>query len=353
MSAFLTLKELQVGYGNSLILDGINLTVQEGEMIALLGPSGCGKTTLLNALCGFLPTKGGAITVGGRDLTHVPPEKRNMAMVFQSYALWPHMSVKQNIAYGLKLRKLSRDAIEQRVSEILTLVNLTGYESRSVTELSGGQRQRVALGRALAVRPPLLLLDEPLSNLDARIRLSVRHEIKSLQKQLGFTAMMVTHDREEAMVMADRIVVLNDGKIEQVGMPQEIYQQPATAFVTDFMGADNHMALSVSNSLDGWVHQSDGVQLKIQRAPEKTLPESQLSLFFRSEAASVQGLDEPPVEHHGLNLFGKVQQSAYLGNCYRHSVQCGERHFQIDHPQLLAEHTSVQVHVPERELHVF
>jgi len=353
--SFLTIQNLQVGYGSSLVLDGIDLQVQEGEMIALLGPSGCGKTTLLNALCGFLPVSGGTISVAGRELTHLPPEQRDMAMVFQSYALWPHMTVAQNVAYGLKLRKMDRPAIDQRVQEVLALVNLSGYEDRNVMALSGGQRQRVALGRALAIQPPMLLLDEPLSNLDARIRLSVRHEIKSLQKQLGFTSIIVTHDREEAMVMADRIVVLNGGKIEQIGTPQQIYQQPETAFVADFMGADNQLTLELNRQPDGSLSsQQSGLLLNIQPShPEWRLNQS-VQLFFRSEAAQLQPLDSAEkAMQRGLQLEGVVEQCAYLGNSYRHSIRCGDRQIQVDHPQMLAEASGVSVRVPESALHMF
>lgn len=208
-------------------------------MIALLGPSGCGKTTLLNALCGFIPVESGEIAIASRSITHQAPEQRNITMVFQSYALWPHLTVARNIGYGLKLRKWRGADITRRVAELLRIVNLDGLADVKVTELSGGQRQRVALARALAIEPQVLVLDEPLSNLDAKVRLNVRHEIKSLQKKLGFTSLIVTHDQQEALVMADRIAVLNRGRIEQTGTPEQIYQRPATPFVADFMGADN------------------------------------------------------------------------------------------------------------------
>lgn len=237
--SYLRIAGIKISYGEKVVLHNIDLHVEKGEMIALLGPSGCGKTTLLNALCGFIAVKHGEITVAGRDITHSAPEQRNITMVFQSYALWPHLTVARNIGYGLKLRKWRRDDIDRRVAELLSIVNLTGLADVKVTELSGGQRQRVALARALAIEPDVLVLDEPLSNLDAKVRLNVRHEIKSLQKRLGFTSLIVTHDQQEALVMADRIAVLNNGHIEQIGTPEDIYQRPATPFVADFMGADN------------------------------------------------------------------------------------------------------------------
>src|SRR5215218_8979531 len=200
---------LEVGYGKEPVLRGIDLAVAPGEFIAILGSSGCGKTTLLRTVAGFQKASAGAIRLSGRDVAGLAPEKRGIAMVFQSYALWPHMTVLGNVGYGLRLRGVPKDEIRTRVASVLKMLNLSGLENRKVTALSGGQRQRVALGRALAIEPQILLLDEPLSNLDAKVRIQVRAEIKALQKRLGFTAIHVTHDREEAMTMADRIVVMD------------------------------------------------------------------------------------------------------------------------------------------------
>src|SRR5918992_4030375 len=242
-SAALDVKDLVASYGATRVLSGLDLAVEPGEFVALLGPSGCGKTTLLRAIAGFVPVEAGRIAVAGRDLTHAPPDKRGMAMVFQSYALWPHMTTAQNLGYGLRLRKVSKPDIARRVAEILAMLKLDGFGERNVTQLSGGQRQRVALGRALAVSPEILLLDEPLSNLDARIREEVRHEIKALQAKLGITTIHVTHDREEAMVMADRIAILDAGRIAQLGTPEEVYNRPNSPFVAAFMGAGNVLQL--------------------------------------------------------------------------------------------------------------
>src|SRR5258706_7876134 len=200
---------LRAGYGSRPVVHDVDLHVEAGEFVAILGSSGCGKTTLLRTIAGFQRAFAGRIALFGRDVADTPPEKRGVAMVFQSYALWPHMTVLGNIGYGLKLKGLGRDAIRRRVADILALMNLSGLEDRKVTALSGGQRQRVALGRALAVEPKILLLDEPLSNLDAKVRLQLRGEIKSLQRKLGFTAIHVTHDREEAMTMADPYIVMD------------------------------------------------------------------------------------------------------------------------------------------------
>src|SRR5712692_1611169 len=237
--------EASVSYGVHRVLDQVSLSAAGGEFIALLGASGCGKTTLLRAICGFVGLAGGSIAVGGRDITRLPPDKRNIAMVFQSYALWPHMTVAQNMGYGLKLRGVSRAEIARRVTELLVMLRMDALGERKVTALSGGQRQRVALGRALAINPQILLLDEPLSNLDARIRVEVRHEIKTLQQTLGITTVHVTHDRQEAMVMADRIVILDAGRATQIGTPEEIYNRPNSPFVASFMGAGNVVPLRV------------------------------------------------------------------------------------------------------------
>ncbi len=339
----LHIKDLQAGYGNKLILNNINLEVKQGEMIALLGPSGCGKTTLLNALCGFIPVSHGEIFSDKRVISQLPAEQRNITMVFQSYALWPHMTVAQNIAYGLKVKKVKRADIEARVAELLNVVKLNGLEGEKVTALSGGQRQRVALARALAIRPDVLVLDEPLSNLDAKVRLSVRHEIKALQKKLGFTSLIVTHDQEEALVMADRIAVLNKGKIEQIGTPEEIYHHPSTAFVADFMGADNYIEWPINNA--------DFI-LNIN------LPTDKSNIYFRSENVSISlqatiNNDLNQQHHDGLIIKGVVDQSAFFGNNYRISVRCGKHTIQAEHNQHLPGKTPVTLHILPKALHIY
>jgi ABC-type Fe3+/spermidine/putrescine transport system ATPase subunit len=249
---FLEVSRVSVGYGDVLVLREVSLDVEEGRLVALLGSSGCGKTTLLRTIAGFVRPRAGRIRVAGRDITALPPDRRNMALVFQSYALWPHMTARQNIGYGLKLRRVPREAARRKIDELLAMLGLEGLGERNVTALSGGQRQRVALGRALAVDPRILLLDEPLSNLDAAIRQSVRHEIRALQRRLGITAIHVTHDREEAMVMADRIVILDQGRIAQEGAPEDVYNRPASPFVANFMGANNAIDLTARVSGE-WV----------------------------------------------------------------------------------------------------
>lgn len=225
--------------GKTLVLRGITLDIRAGEFFFLLGPSGCGKTTFLRVLAGFLFPEEGRVFFGEREVTFLPPHKRNAAMVFQHYALFPHMSVWDNVAYGLKVRKLPRHEIELRVRDALRLVRLKGFERRFPLQLSGGQQQRVALARAIAVHPDLLLLDEPLSNLDAKLRAEMRSELKELQRKLGVTTVYVTHDQKEALAMADRIAVMREGRVEQVGTPTELYRRPRSRFVAEFLGDAN------------------------------------------------------------------------------------------------------------------
>jgi len=238
-------EDLVVRYGTVTAIDGISFEVRRGEHMTLLGPSGCGKTTTLRALAGLETPTGGEIRIDGRPVfssrqgINVPAEQRRLPMVFQSYAIWPHMTVFDNVAYGLRLRRLPRPEVNERVSAALDLVRLADFAKRSAADLSGGQQQRVALARCLAVSPAVLLLDEPLSNLDARLRAAMRLEIQALQRQIGLTSVYVTHDQEEALVISDRIIVMNAGRIEQIGTAFEIYDTPRNAFVADFVGAAN------------------------------------------------------------------------------------------------------------------
>ena len=233
---FLRIRSLAKRFGSFTALRAIDLDIPRGEFVCFLGPSGCGKTTLLRAIAGLDPADSGTIEIDGRDVTRAPPSERDFGIVFQSYALFPNLTIAQNVGYGLVNRKRPRAEIAARVDELLRLVGLASQGAKYPLQLSGGQQQRVALARALATSPGLLLLDEPLSALDAKVRIRLRDEIRDVQKRLGVTTIMVTHDQEEALAMADRIVVMNHGVIEQVGTPQEIYAKPATAFVADFVG---------------------------------------------------------------------------------------------------------------------
>ncbi len=348
-SASLDVTELEVSYGDTLVLKRVSLAVAAGEFVALLGPSGCGKTTLLRAVSGFVPVKSGSIAVGGRDITREPPDKRGMAMVFQSYALWPHMTTAQNLGYGLKLRGVAKPQIARRVAEVLAMLKLEGFGARNVTQLSGGQRQRVALGRALAVNPELLLLDEPLSNLDARIREDVRHEIKALQAKLGITTIHVTHDREEAMVMADRIAILDGGRIAQLGSPEEVYNRPNSPFVASFMGAGNVLALEARPADGGMrIEASSHNDAVLVRGSALAGP---VVAHFRSEAARLGPADAAGAER--LLLRGRIVQASYPGGFYRYAVAVGQNQFMVDDPRRLAVGENVGIGLPVSSLHIF
>ncbi len=347
----ISIRDLRVAYGANQVLKGIDLAIAPGSFVALLGPSGCGKTTLLRTLSGFTPASGGAITVNGRDILPEPPERRGMAMVFQSYALWSHMNVAQNMGYGLKLRRVPRDEIGRRVTRLLDMLGLQGYGERPVTELSGGQRQRVALGRALAVEPQILLLDEPLSNLDARIRLQMRHEIRSIQRQLGVTAILVTHDREEAMVMADQVVILDQGRIAQIGTPEDVFQRPRTPYVAAFMGAENIIdceAEPFGETVRLLVTAVPQAQVHCPRTPGDT---GAVQVHFRSETAALHHGGE--VLPNALCIPGRVSQVSYLGAGYRCEVKTACGAFFIDHPIAVGVDDTVLISIPAAALHVY
>lgn len=242
--SLLELQSITAGYDKNIILKDFNLSVEKGELLSLLGASGCGKTTTLRLVAGFSEPMSGRFMFDGRDYTHVPLHKRNFGFVFQSYALFPHMTIFDNVAFGLKMRKMDAGAIMTAVHDILKTVDLEGFERRLPRELSGGQRQRVALARALVVRPDLLLFDEPLSNLDAKLRVKMRVEIRKLQQELGFTAIYVTHDQEECFAISDKVAIMNNGIIEQLGAPNEIYNNPKTEFVAHFVGFENFFDLT-------------------------------------------------------------------------------------------------------------
>ncbi len=237
--AHLALEKLTLSYGKTVAVRDLDLTIARGELVALLGPSGCGKTTTMRAIAGLMPIAGGRIVLDGRDITRVPANRREIGLVFQSYALFPHLSVFDNVAFGLKLHGLSGAALRAKVEEGLATVGLADFAGRKTPDLSGGQQQRVALARSLVMEPKLLMLDEPLSNLDARLRLEMRTELQRVQKESGVTMIFVTHDQVEALALADRIVVMRSGVIEQIGTPEEIWNRPASAFVADFVGFEN------------------------------------------------------------------------------------------------------------------
>ncbi len=235
-NVIIDLKNISVSFDGEQILKSINLYIRDGEFITFLGPSGCGKTTTLRIVAGFLEPDSGDVIFDGKKINGVPPHKREVNTIFQRYALFPHLNVAENIAFGLKLKKMPKDKIEKKVSEMLALVNLKGFENRNINSLSGGQQQRVAIARALAVDPKVLLLDEPLGALDLKLRKDMQVELKKIQQSLGITFIYVTHDQEEALSMSDTIVVMDSGKIQQIGSPTDIYNEPKNAFVADFIG---------------------------------------------------------------------------------------------------------------------
>ena len=257
----ITLSNIHKSYGTTKAVDGVDLTIEQGELFFLLGPSGCGKTTLLRMIAGFIDPTEGRIAFDGTDVTHMPPNRRNTGMVFQSYALWPHMTVAENVAYGLVLRKQPPATRTANIEAALEMVQMEDYAQRKPNELSGGQQQRVALARALVVEPDVLLLDEPLSNLDAKLRLEMRVEIRRICKKSGITTVYVTHDQDEALSMADRIAVLKSGTVRQLGPPRELYRRPATRFVAEFLGETNFIKSQVDS------RKGDTVTLKTASGP--------------------------------------------------------------------------------------
>lgn len=292
--------------GGVRALAGVNLEIMAGELFFLLGASGCGKTTLLRCIAGLETPTEGRIRFGNRDVTALAPHKREAAMVFQSYALWPHLSVGRNIAFGLEERKIPRNEIRRRVDEALETVQLVGFGARMIDQLSGGQQQRVALARALVVKPKCLLLDEPLSNLDAGLRIEMRREIRRIVKDNGLTAVYVTHDQEEALAMADRMAILTSGVIEQLGTPEEIYRRPRTGYVAGFIGETNLISALVIRSEAGVVEMDAGAPLRGRAGLDGWLPApgSRVHVSIRPESWRIS--------HDGA-LAGTVADSIYLG----------------------------------------
>jgi putative spermidine/putrescine transport system ATP-binding protein len=303
-----SLRGLHRRYGQVVALDGLDLTLAPGELVALLGPSGCGKTTTLRLLAGLEDADGGQVTVDGADITHIPPSKRDMGMVFQAYSLFPHMTVRDNVAFGLKLRRIGRAEREQRAMEMLALVGLTEQAGRYAHQLSGGQQQRVALARALAISPKVLLLDEPLSALDAKVRAQLRDQIRRIQLEVGITTLFVTHDQEEALAIADRVGVMRDGRIEQLGTPVDIYSRPATSFVAEFVG--------LTNRLNGTVRDGS-VDVRGCALPlvDPATPNGAAIALVRPEAVTVAD---------GGPLTGTVIAVTFLGATSRITVDLGD-----------------------------
>jgi len=301
-------------FGGVTAVDDTTLEVADGELFTLLGPSGCGKTTLLRLIAGFYsPPDAGEIHFGPRRVDRLPPYERNIGMVFQNYALWPHMTVRANITYGLRLRKLPAAEIAQRLARGLAQVNLTGLEARYPGQLSGGQQQRVALARALVLNPDILLLDEPLSNLDAKIRVQVRAEIRKLQQSLGITTIYVTHDQEEALSLSDRVAVMRDGRVQQVAPPKTLYERPVNRFVADFVGTNNFIPGRCTERAEDRAVVETALGLVRARPAAGVAPGARCVLAVRPENMALGG---------GDNAFaGRVTLASYLGNTLRYDVE--------------------------------
>ena len=322
--AFLEISNIQKRFGEHTAVHDFSISIDKGEFITFLGPSGCGKTTILRMLAGFEAPSVGSIVFDGRDVTHVPTNKRNVGMVFQSYALFPNMTVAENIGFGLKVTNTSKDAIDTRVREMLKLIKLDALAERYPWQMSGGQQQRVALARALANKPQVLLLDEPLSALDAKIRISLREEIRELQRELHITTVFVTHDQEEALSISDRIVVLNEGRVEQTGTPSSIYNFPRTRFVAAFIGTLNHLAGVVVDTALGQIRV--GEQLLVTSNPLDDLHSGQAcTLAIRPEAITME------VTSAGKNTVETVVDDvSFLGSIVRIRTHLGAEVLSLD-----------------------
>ena len=323
--ARVTLEQLKKSFGAQPVLDIDHLDVHDGEFFSLLGPSGCGKTTTLRCIAGLADMDHGRVLIGGRDVTAVPTWQRNLGMVFQKYALFPHLTVGGNVAYGLRERHIARADIDRKVADALALVALPGAESRLPHQLSGGQQQRVAMARAIVYRPDVLLLDEPLSNLDVKLRVAMRLELKRLQRTLGLTTIFVTHDQQEALALSDRIAVMRDGRIEQLGTPEDIYERPRTTFVADFVGATNLLKGVVRGSSDGGrvKVEIDGAAVVQAHYTEVLAAGRAVHVTIKPERVRFAAAGEPDT------LPAEIDSVAYLGSAHSYVVRIGSQRLEI------------------------
>ncbi|MBN1921327.1 MAG: ABC transporter ATP-binding protein [Anaerolineae bacterium] len=302
------------GSSEVIAVNGVSIAIEKGELVTLLGPSGCGKTTTLRLIAGFEFPTSGSIRLDDQEINTLPPHKRNMSMVFQSYAIFPHLNLYENIAYGLNVKRVPGAQIKTRVAQVMELVQLTGLEARAPNQLSGGQQQRVALARALVMEPKVLLMDEPLSNLDAKLREQMRTEIRHIQQRLGITSVYVTHDQIEAMTLSDRVVVMNQGIIEQIGPPMEVYLRPRTRFVADFIGRANFVAGQVAGSDPGILHvDALGAGFHLTGVTDTPAVGAEVTMIVRPEMIRVR--------QTGGHLRGIVRRAAYLGDSIDYDVE--------------------------------
>ena len=314
-------------YGRVHALDNVSFAIEGSELLAVIGPSGSGKTTLLRSIAGFVKLDAGRIYLHGQDITDLSPEKRNVAMFFQNYALWPHMSVFENIAYGLKIKKVDKAKIREKVEWALEFLGLEGLADRKPSQLSGGQQQRVALARAIVVEPKVLLLDEPLSNLDAKIRLRIRFELKALQQKLKIPMLYVTHDQEEALSIADRVIIMHNGEVLQSGPPEEIYRSPRNLFVADFVGMNTIVRIPVQNGV-----------VKVGNITKQiSTQQKTASIVVRADEVILSTNVNAEAEPEDLALTGVVKDKLYLGSKYRYEIEVDG----IDEPLFVNHESSV------------
>jgi len=315
-------QDIALAFGNTKVLRDISLAIEPGEFFALLGPSGSGKSTLLRVIAGFAQANTGRVLVDGKDISAVPPWRRDIGMVFQNYALWPHMTVQQNVAFGLEERRLPRDVIGRKVAAALELVDLTGFAARRPSQLSGGQQQRVALARTIAVEPKVLLLDEPLSNLDAKLRVHMRVELLALQRKLGVTTIFVTHDQEEALSISDRVAVLDAGVIQQVGTPVELFDSPANRFIANFVGTINLYPGTLKAGVGAMQFESEAFGTISLPGMPAAAP-GEVEIAFRPHVVALLETGSP-VERGLIRLEGRVSAREFLGEFIRYTVTAGK-----------------------------
>jgi len=326
--ADLELRDVTKSFGAAPVVNRLSLAVGRGEFVTILGPSGCGKTTTLRIVAGFVSPDVGDVFIRGTDVTALPPDRRGIGLVFQHYCLFPHMTVAANVGYGLRLRGLRGDALTQRVREALDLVRLDGLDARYPHQLSGGQQQRVALARAIVIRPAVLLLDEPLSNLDTKLRQTMRDELRQLQRDVGVTTVLVTHDQEEALALSDRVVVMNHGRAEQVGPPDAVYRRPRSPFVAEFLGAKN-MWDGVVTMRDGPVALIRTADFEIAAAVPEVREPAAVVVIVRPEAISIAPDDRAAARTGRNRVAGEVRSVQYLGAWIEYIVQVGSTHIRV------------------------
>jgi putative spermidine/putrescine transport system ATP-binding protein len=343
--SFLSLENLKVAYGKNTVLEDFNLSINKGEFVSLLGPSGCGKTTTLRSIAGFVKAQKGKIIFKGQDFTDVPVHKKHFGFVFQNYALFPHLNVFDNVAFGLKMQKTAETEIKTRVEKIIDLVGLSGFLKRYPAELSGGQQQRVALARALVIEPDLLLLDEPLSNLDAKLRVEMRVEIRNIQQKLGLTTVYVTHDQEECFSISDRVVVMKDGEIEQLDSPEKIYRNPETEFVADFVGFENFFDLY-----------QDGENFKTEAGDlfhvSSVNLESKQEKFRASIRPNAIEISRAGGEQKENTIQGKTKISTFLGEKYQYNIETEYGEFVVNAAteKRIENDVKVDLYFPEEKI---